>query len=91
MLKYILGRKGDLVLKVQRIQEIRRARNNGTLPSLLSFVIQNMYIISITNILSRLPQVDALKSHYQLFDLVDLAMATLRFPKESSRCPRLSE
>ena len=44
----VLGSKGELVLKAQRIHEIRRASNNGS-PSLLSFVTQSMYVSSLDN------------------------------------------
>ena len=52
----IRSRNGVLVLKAQRIHEIRRGRNNGILLSLLLSVIQNIQnnqsrSISMTNMM----------------------------------------
>ena len=45
----VLGSKGELVLKAQRIHEIRKARSNCSLPSLHTFVCNSKYVISVTN------------------------------------------
>ena len=39
----VLGSKGELVLKAQRIHEIRRARNNRS-PSLTTFICNSKYV-----------------------------------------------